>query len=413
MAENQSPPWSRTTKTIVFIAALLLLVFVAWRFSGLIAQVVIAAVLAYVLNPLIRFLNENTPLQRGTLLLIIYFVFILLVIGAFTAIGLVAYTQIVNLINNFPQLITDLFNLVRGWLDPDIVYTFGPFEFTLENLDWNSIRQQLLGLIEPLLSRSGQYAGQVAGTTIRLLSNVLFIWVISIYIALEIPRMREHVGAVAQTPGYRQDAERLMVEFGRIWSAYLRGQIVLGVIIGVVVGLSLALLGVQNALALGILSGLLEFIPVLGPFIGTTAAVIVAFFQPENYLALSPFWFAVVVLGVMLLIQQLENNILVPRIVGDALDLHPLLVMVGVFMGASLAGILGAILAAPLLASLKLLGIYAWRKMFDLPPFAEPVAAPPPAARPFSHRLRGLWLRLRNSIDAGEEDPPGSQAPPP
>ena len=411
MTDNSSPPWSRTTKTIVFIAALLLLVLVAWRFSGLIAQVVIAAVLAYVLNPLVTFLNENTPLRRGTLLLIIYFAFILLVIGAFTAIGLVAYSQILNLIDNFPRLITNLFNLIRGSLDLNTVYTIGPFEFTLANLDYNSIRQQLLGFIEPILSRSGQYAGQVASTTLRLLGNFLFIWVISIYIALEIPRVREYIGAVAQTPGYRQDAERLMAEFARIWSAYLRGQIVLGVVIGVIVGVSLALLGVQNALALGILSGLLEFVPVVGPLIGTGAAVVVAFFQPTNYLALSPLWFAGAVLGVMFLIQQLENNLLVPRIVGEALDLHPLLVMIGVFMGASLAGILGAILAAPLLASFKLLGIYAWRKMFDLPPFEESVATPPPTRTPVSSRVRTTFTRLRDRFRTGEGEPPGSETP--
>ena len=83
----------------------------------------------------------------------------------------------------------------------------------------------------------------------------------------------------------------------------------------------------------------------------------------------------------MIVIQQVENNFLVPRIVGGALDLHPIFVIVGVFMGATLAGILGAILAAPIVASLKVLGNYTWRKLFDLPPFPEidPPEEPPPA----------------------------------
>ena len=87
----------------------------------------------------------------------------------------------------------------------------------------------------------------------------------------------------------------------------------------------------------------------------------------------------------MIIIQQVENNFLVPRIVGGALDLHPILVIVGVFMGASLAGVLGAILAAPIVASLKLLTQYAWRKLFDLQPFPEeepPEGIPPPALVP-------------------------------
>lgn len=367
---ERSPPWSRTTKTIVFVIALLLVALIAWRFQQLIGHVVTAAVLAYVLNPVIRFLDDNTPLPRGTLTLIIYFALILVIMGAFTALGVAAYGQILNLIDRLPEFVVDLVAIVRDLTEQELVI-LGRFEISMTTLDWSSIRNQLLGYLEPFLSRGGQYAGQLATTTVRILGTFLFIWIISIYLALEIPRMGDYVGRPTQQMGYRQDAERLMSEFGDIWSAYLRGQILLGLIIGVVVGLSLGLLGVQNALALGILSGFLEFVPVLGPIIGTGAAVVVAFFQPGNYLGFTSLQFALLVLAVMFIIQQLENNVLVPRIVGDALDLHPLLVIIGVFMGASIAGVLGAILAAPILASFKLLGIYAWRKMFDLPPFPE------------------------------------------
>jgi hypothetical protein len=117
---------------------------------------------------------------------------------------------------------------------------------------------------------------------------------------------------------------------------------------------------------------------VIGPFISTVAAVLVALFQDANHLGLGPWQYALVVLVIMIIIQQVENSVLVPRIVGDALDLHPLVVMISVVMGASLAGILGAILAAPVAASLKLFGTYTWRKMLDLPPFAEPEPRPKP-----------------------------------
>jgi predicted PurR-regulated permease PerM len=94
----------------------------------------------------------------------------------------------------------------------------------------------------------------------------------------------------------------------------------------------------------------------------------------------------------MFLVQQLENTILVPRIMGQALDLHALVVIVGVYMGGSLAGILGAVLAAPVIASLKLLSIYAWRKMFDLYPFPHPEKIPPPKP---SWRERGKSLMTK------------------
>lgn len=393
---EDSPPWSRTTKTIVAVIALLLLALIAWRFQSLIGQIVTAAVLAYVLNPVIKMLDENTPINRGPLTVLAYLVLLLLVIGASTALGVAAYGQILNLIDQLPAFINDLVSIIRQWATSPTV-SFGPFEFSLATFDWSSLRQQLLGYIEPVLSRSGQYAGQLAGTTLRTVTNFLFVWVISIYIALEIPRLGDYVSRAAYQPGYQRDARKLMSEFGRIWSAYLRGQIILGLTIGIIVGVTLALLGVQNALALGILSGVLEFVPVVGPVIGAGAAVIVAFFQPANYLGLTALQYAVVVLAVMFVIQQLENNILVPRIVGDALDLHPLMVIIGVFMGANVAGILGAILAAPLLATFKLLGVYAWRKMFDLQPFQDEGEMPPsePEELAWRARLRSLWERVR------------------
>lgn len=385
-----SPPWSRTTKTTIAIIGVLLLSLVAYRFQAIIGQVVTAGVLAYVLNPLIKLGEERTPLTRGTMTLVVYFTLLLLVIGAFTAVGVAAYGQTLNLIDQLPGFINNTVALVRTWAEqPEVA--LGPFRFSLAPLDWSSIRQQLLGMVEPLISRSGQYVGQVASSTVRFLGNLLFLWIISIYISLEIPRLGEYVGRAAQMPGYRRDAERLMAEFGSIWSAYLRGQIILGLVIGIIVGTTLGLLGVQNALALGLLSGFLEFIPVLGPFIGTGAAMLVAFFQPANYLGFTPIQYALLILAVMFLIQQLENNILVPRIVGDALDLHPLLVIIGVLMGSSMAGILGAILAAPILATLKLLGIYAWRKLFDLPPFPADDEMFDGERASWRERLRDWW----------------------
>lgn len=398
---HTSPPWSRTTKTIVAIIGLLFIVALAYRFQGLIGQIVTAAVLAYVLNPLIKLADEATPLSRGALTIIVYFALLLLVIGAFTALGVTAYGQTLYLIEQLPQFVNNTVALIRDWVEQPVVGV-GPFSFSLGTWDWSSIRQQLLGLLEPVLSRSGQYVGQIASSTLRFLGNLLFLWIISIYISLEIPRMGEYVGRVAQMPGYRKDAERLMEEFADIWSAYLRGQIILGLVIGITVGLSLTILGVQNALVLGLLSGFLEFIPVLGPVIGTGAALIVAFFQPTNYLGLSSIQFALMVLVVMFLIQQIENNVLVPRIVGNALDLHPLLVIIGVLMGSSIAGILGAILAAPVLATIKLLGIYAWRKLFDLSPFPSGEAHLPRTPHdPIGARIRRAW---RSFITGRQEE---------
>lgn len=372
----ESPPWSRSTKVIVTVAALVLVIWLAYRFQSLISQIVMAAILAYILNPLIVQLDKRTALKRSHGILIAYLLLATAVIGGFVALGFAAFEQIDSLIEQVPMFIENITAAILRFTGEANVFKLGPFVFDPSTINIDLIQQQLINMVEPALSQGGQLVTDVATATINTLGMLFFIFVMSIYLAIEIPQLGGRIANMAQLPGYRQDTERLLREFGRIWSAYLRGQVILGLIIFLVVWLGLALLGVQNALALGLLSGLLEFIPVLGPIIGAGAAIIVALFQPDTLGQMANWQFAGLVLIYMLIVQQLENNFLVPRIVGESLDLHPLIVIVGVFMGSSLAGILGAILAAPVVATLKLIGIYAWRKMFDQPPFPHPEKEP-------------------------------------
>lgn len=370
-APYTSPHWSRTTKIVVVVASLLLFALAAWRFQALIMMIGTAAVIAFILNPLIDFINKRTRISRGWVILLLYITLAAALIWLFVAIGFAAFEQAGDFINLIPNLINQIVALLESIsqsTEPIII--FEQFVIDPLQLPWESITNQLLSLVEPTLSTSGQFLGTLATTTVRIAGNFLFIVVISIYLSIEFPNFGKYLDRAASQPGYRHDAALLSEELGRIWDAFLRGQVLLGTIIFFTVWLGLSVIGVRNSLSLGLLSGLLEFVPTLGPIVGTGVALIVAFFQPSNPWGLESWQFALIVLIFMIIIQQLENNILVPRIVGRALNLHPLIVLVGVLMGAAVAGILGAILAAPILASLKLMGTYTWRKLFDLPPFS-------------------------------------------
>ena len=370
--QESSPLWGRSTKIVVIVSVLFVAALAARRFQGLIVMTVTASVIAFIINPLIVYVNKRTRISRGWVILLIYLTLAVAVIWIFVAIGVAAYQQAGELIELIPNLIDQILALLESFnerSEPIVIFD----QLTIDPLllPWDSITNQILGLVEPTLSTSGLFLRQLARTTVRTVGNFLFVFVISIYLAIEFPNFGKYIDSVASQPGYSDDAQRLTKEFGRIWDAFLRGQVILGLVIFVVVWLGLALLGVNNSLSLGLLSGILEFIPTLGPVIGTGVAMIVAFFQPQNPWGLESWQFALIVLVFMIVVQQIENNILVPRIVGGALDLHPLIVLIGVLMGASIAGILGAVLAAPILASLKLVGQYIWRKLFDLPPFPE------------------------------------------
>ncbi len=399
---HESPPWTLSIKIIVAVVVLLLTVLVIWRFNSLIAPLVLACILAYLLNPLISLAVQRLKLKRGGAVLLIYSLLLLIAIGGGVALGFVAFDQASVLMNLLPDNLEDAAQIIQDEFSvlSERTFAVGPYDIGLTNLpsglSLQNLTQQAINLLRPIFSSGGTLAAQVAQATINGISVGFLVLVLSIYIAKDTPKIWETISDLATQPGYRQDANRLMAEFSRIWDAYLRGQVILALVIGIIVSIMLSLLGVTSALGLGALSGVLEFLPIVGPFVGTSAAVLVAFFQSDTIWGLESWQYALLIAALMGLIQGLENNILVPRIVGDALDLHPLLVMISVLMGASLAGILGAVLAAPVVATLKLLGAYAWRKMLDLPPFPEPlpVAQPRAAPMPFWQKLGQLqrWI---------------------
>ena len=379
MQPTESPHWTVATKSIIAAAVLVLFGLLVWQFRNLIQPIVIAVLIAYLVNPLVAQATQRLKLSRGAAVLLVYALFLVAIIAVFTAIGFVSVEQGQRLVEVAPGLLTKSSVWLRANLAAIRATQAGqilPGTFSLEQFDLGALVSQLLSYAQPALSGGGSLAAQLASATLGAISTTFLILFVSIYLSKDAPLFSRMIGDVAQAPGYRADAERLSRDFMRIWDAYLRGQIILAVIMFFLVSLVLSVMGLNYSLALGALSGLMEFLPVIGPLIATVAAALVAIFQDGNWLGLSSLWYTVAIIAIMFALQQIEAALLVPRFVGEALDLHPVTVIVVVVMGTSLAGILGAVLAAPVAASIKLFGGYAWRKMFDLPPFVEEEDAP-------------------------------------
>ncbi|MEZ4834436.1 MAG: AI-2E family transporter [Caldilineaceae bacterium] len=173
---------------------------------------------------------------------------------------------------------------------------------------------------------------------------------------------------------------------GNIWQAFFRGQLLLSTVVGVITGGILWLLGMPGALILGIIAGALEVIPNIGPVLAMIPAVIVALIQGSDLLQIGNLQFALLVVGVYFVIQQLENQLLVPRIIGDSVNLHPIVVLCGVVVGASVAGVLGAFLAAPVIASSRVVGSYVHAKLLDYDPIRKRAPAAERNLRPYVYR---------------------------
>jgi predicted PurR-regulated permease PerM len=140
---------------------------------------------------------------------------------------------------------------------------------------------------------------------------------------------------------------------------------------GLTVGVLMAIVGMKNALILGLLAFFLEFLPSVGHGIWLTIAVPLALFQGSLWLPIPNFWVAVLVLSIHLVLQQVDLNFFIPRIVGRQLRLHPMVVVIGIIGGGMLAGVLGILLAAPTIASAGVLARYVHAKLLDLPPWPD------------------------------------------
>jgi len=369
--DNVSPPWTRTTKIIVSVFGLVLLAIFVWRFSNILFLLVVAALLTYLLHPIIVRLDRNTPLNRLFTIFVVYLGMAVIIGVALVALGVAAFDQIRNLIVQVPTLVLNLIRQFSEFTETEEPIVFGPLVIIPGAVPWETIGQQALALVNPAVSNATQMITSLAGQTVSLVINIFFVFVLSIYFAIEAPRISEHLSKYTTPAGYQYDAERLLRKIKFTWDSFWRGQAILAVIIFFADWLGLTILGVDNALALGIIGGLMEFIPTIGPLISGVAAVIVAFFQTNVPWGLTNFQFAVVVLIFMVVVQQIENNILVPKIVGDSLKVHPIIILLGVLIGGSIAGIIGAMLAAPIIATLLILLSYIWNKLNDLPPFPE------------------------------------------
>ena len=352
--------WSSTTKLMVVTGGAILVALMLYRFRQLLPPLVIAIMLAYVLNPLVGLVVERTRFPRTVAVALLYLILIVLfsLLPVLLAPSLISQLQAVDL--NLRQIGEDF----EHFLDQ-------PLFLLGYSLEIEEAWRQIIGALESLISPIASRTMSVLFEAITSLAWLVFVLVISFYMLKDQPAITRYLHHLIPLR-YRTDVHMLGAEINSIWNTFFRGQLILSIVVGLTVGILTAAVGLRNAVALGALAGMLEVLPNIGPTIAAIPAILIALLQGSTYVPLPSFWFALLVTGLYILIQQVENNYLVPRIIGRSLNLHPLVVIVAVVAGANLAGVLGALLAAPTLASLRVLVGYTYRKLLDEPPFPVP-----------------------------------------
>ncbi|MCP4358549.1 MAG: AI-2E family transporter [Chloroflexi bacterium] len=371
-----SPNWNASNKRIVLIILFILALLLFYRVRILIVPLSLAAILAYLIEPGVKFLSRRTPLNRTLSIVLIYLLLIALVIS----IPVTAVSPIIvqgsNFINNLPRWIVQL----GDYFSEPIVLSEG-YEIPVDQLPLDqlflSLSANLVTIVQTLGGRTLTIFGSVATATISTVGWGILILFISFYLVKDHDRLFEEVLNMIPN-AYHDDIRHLSHQISLTWNAFLRGQLVLCLVVGVIVFVMALIMGLPNARNLAIFAGLMELVPTFGPILAAIPAVLIAFFQSDaSWLSayISPFWFGLIIVGLYALIYQFENYYLVPRIIGYHLKLHPLVILLGVVGGASVAGIIGILLAAPVLASARLVLRYIYCKLTDQSPFMEEIVA--------------------------------------
>jgi predicted PurR-regulated permease PerM len=288
--------------------------------------------------------------------------------------------QAQGVLRQLPALLTDSTRILRE------VQGYLQVHFHL-HVDLTSgleaVKGSAKGALPPTLTESlANFSGGLLRDSIGILSSVVNITVDTV-LALVVAFFLLWDGrSIARSlyellPASWQPTARSLGEIlNSVVSAYFRGQVLVGAIFGVIIGVSMFLLGLPDAALLGFLAGLFEMIPTIGPILASAAPVLLSLTLPQPHLI----W----VLLVLVAAQQLESNVLVPRISGRIVGLHPLTVILGVFAGFTVAGLVGAVLAVPFVAVLREVIRRWWR-----PPPAPSLVADAPAWRlPRLRRVR-------------------------
>lgn len=391
-----SPPWSATTKLVVALTFVAIVAGLFIRFHAIVGPLLMAFVLAYLLYPLAGLLQRALHTSWQLAVAVLYALLVVLFLGLLTVGGLGLVQQIQSLLLLVQENLKALPDLLQRLSEQ--VYQFGPLQLDFRALDLTELSNQFLGTIQPLLGRTGALLSAVAGGAAEFLGWTLFVLVASYFILAESGGLPGHMLSL-DIPGYADDIRRLGHELAQIWNAFLRGQIIIFFLTALVYTIALSILGVRFAIGIAFLAGLARFIPYVGPFVTWLTLALVAYFQSSTPWGLSPLSYTLVAVVTALLLDQIFDNLVTPRIIARSLRVHPVGVLITAIIAANLLGLFGVVIAAPILATVMLLWRYTLRKMLDLDPWPEPPSQPPrPLTMQFLVRLRRLWRSVRRRM---------------
>lgn len=381
---NSSPNWGTNTKLVVGMVIVVVSVGVLSQLRLILTPLVMALILSYLLYPLIEDLSGGTFLSwRGSTNLVFVLLLVIL-LSSLTASGVAIVNQFQNLIKIIETFLSDLPDIVENFLstDPVIVVPLINYRFDIAeyiqslNIDLLAISEQVLSSVQPALGQAGTLLTKVATSAVSVLGWGGFILVVA-YLFLGEAKQGSKL-LQRELSGLSEDIARFSREMSYLWNAFLRGQLLVFFLSSTTMFILMSILGVRYALVLALLAGFARFVPYVGQVLsGIVNALVAYFLATGNYFGLPPFQYMLLVVGLAFLHDQVYDSLVIPRLIGFVLGVHPALVLITAMIATRWVGVLGLLLAAPILASFQLIAKYVIRKMLDQDPWPDEEIAPP------------------------------------
>ncbi|MCQ4921486.1 AI-2E family transporter [Tissierella carlieri] len=316
--------------------------------------IIFSAILAYLFNPIINFLEKkNINRLRGVFLLYLGIAGMFLIL-AFLVIPK-STTEIKRLVVDMPiylekasALIDELYNKYYSTLG-DLPPMFqGVQQVVMENI---------VGIEHMVMNALKNFIGGILNTFSKFVSLILTP-ILTFYFLVDKNYFKDRMmGFIPKK--YRKDSISLFREIDDSLSKFVRGKIIMAAYVGIATSIVLLIMGIDFAIVIGFITGIADIIPYIGPFLGFLPAVFFAYLISP----LKAIWVAVF----FVFIQWAENNILAPKVIGETTGIHPLIILISIIIGGGIFGVLGMILAVPVVAIFIILFRFISKK-FRKPP---------------------------------------------
>ena len=339
---------SRDFRALIFLGVLAVLTLIlAFAIRGILGPFILAGILALILNPAVN-AAERRRVPRVLAVLALYGIIAAVLAASAFYLAPLVRQEFTALVAQGPAIA----GYFQSLADKEHVVSILGIPIDLRQAYNDSVRN-----LPALLAGHLSSVVENVFMLVNWIFQTILVLLVAFFLVKDAHGIRRFFAELVPQ-GYRTDAHDLAADVYRMLGAYMRGQLAICALVGLVTGIALWIVGVPYSLALGIVAGATAFIPFIGPFLGALPAVAVAAFVSQSSGKV------VLVLVLYFVISNVIYNFISPKVFGDAVHLSPMLIIVAFVVGGYLGGILGLFVAVPVAATVRILFLYAHERVY-------------------------------------------------